>query len=438
MDSTQSLPLYASDGPPPPTNTLPGIDSRAESFSGSSQARQEALKVVRPGSLGHASRQRNGAPPSSFSFPNALSSQRSLNGHLDRAASIKRTLEAIPPVYPALLSKVAEAFKQLIDLSELVKDGLSYKDSFDGRMAVTIIAEVIKTPDRNLALLLGRALDSQKFFHDVTYDHRLRDNPHEIYQFRERLTAPFMSADGVNDSPSSEHVSLARNPSSGSVTRLTGLTRPPPQPYPSDSGSLQTSESGFTASSGNFTPASSATNLTQSSASPLRLSKINSIGSAPAGFMSVDDLSESEDDLPVGVFTLLTDCYSPTCSSNNLCYSINCPRRLEQMKRLNMKPTGLSRKLSEESLHDVKVCFGQSRFRSHYGRRPELCGFNLFRKRSSTVWMTGKRSGKRPLTKSSTLSEILFETSSTSEMCVISKWDRLMGSLGSNPFDHSK
>lgn len=35
--------------------------------------------------------------------------------------------------------------------------------------------------------------------------------------------------------------------------------------------------------------------------------------------------------LPNGVFTVLTDCYSPTCSRDSLCYSPSCPRRLEQV-----------------------------------------------------------------------------------------------------------
>ncbi|RKP13830.1 CNH domain-containing protein, partial [Piptocephalis cylindrospora] len=38
--------------------------------------------------------------------------------------------------------------------------------------------------------------------------------------------------------------------------------------------------------------------------------------------------------LPQGVFTLLADCYSPTCTRHHLCYSIACPRRLEQQARL--------------------------------------------------------------------------------------------------------
>ncbi|PCH36385.1 CNH-domain-containing protein [Wolfiporia cocos MD-104 SS10] len=165
-----------------------------------------------------------------------------------------------PIMYPALLSRVAEAFKARIQLQDRVKDGLTYKDAFDGREAVDKIASIIKTTDRNLALLLGRALDAQKFFHAVTYDHRLRDSAHDLYQFRTKLPSPFVS-----------------------------------------------------------------------------------------GSVSADDAP-----LPSGVFTLLTDCYSPTCSRDQLCYSIACPRRMEQQARLNMKPQpGLKKQMSRESLGDL-------------------------------------------------------------------------------------
>jgi RHO1 GDP-GTP exchange protein 1/2 len=112
-----------------------------------------------------------------------------------------------PPVYPAMLSRVAAAFKDRITLGDRLKDGLTYKDAFDGREAVDKIAYIIKTTDRNLALLLGRALDAQKFFHDVTYDHRLRDSANELYQFRTKLPSPFVSgeiANGNSDSPETQ------------------------------------------------------------------------------------------------------------------------------------------------------------------------------------------------------------------------------------------
>src|SRR3954470_22987193 len=103
------------------------------------------------------------------------------------------------------------------------------------------IAYIIKTTDRNLALLLGRALDAQKFFHDVNYEHRLRDSPHELYQFRERIISPL-------------------------ITELQTM------PNDDDESILDASAS----HAGYFVPV--------------------------------------EDDLPNGVFTLLTDCYSPTCT----------------------------------------------------------------------------------------------------------------------------
>ena len=155
-----------------------------------------------------------------------------------------------PLVYPALLSRVAAVFQEKIRTGDLIKNGLTYTMAFTGSDAVDTVAFVIKTTDRNLALLLGRALDAQKFYHDVTYEHRLRDSENEIFQFR--------------DSP----------------------------------------------------------------------------------------LEETTVDVN-GVFTLLTECYSPTCTKDRLCYSIACPRRLEQQARLNLRPQpGLRRQASTTSLHE--------------------------------------------------------------------------------------
>ncbi|KAJ5107787.1 hypothetical protein N7456_004462 [Penicillium angulare] len=156
----------------------------------------------------------------------------------------------VPVVYPALLSRVADVFREKVTLGERQKNALSYQNAFSGTDAVDLIGNIIRTNDRNLALLLGRALDAQKFFHDVTYDHRLRDAPGEVYQFKETMGEETMS------------------------------------------------------------------------------SEVN------------------------GVFTLLTECYSPTCNRDSLCYSIACPRRLEQQARLNLKPQPVLRTSgSKGSLH---------------------------------------------------------------------------------------
>ena len=227
----------ASYGPSPSSghssNSRPQND-RATSPQENTQSRTMSMASTivsseRNDSLHHRSSMKNGGSSSS-------------NGMVSAQARA-------PLVYPALLSRVADVFRERIAAGDRNKNDLSYKFAFTGAEAVDLIAYIIKTTDRNLALLLGRALDAQKFFHDVTYDHRLRDSSTEIYQFRESLMED--TATNVN-----------------------------------------------------------------------------------------------------GVFTLLTECYSPTCTKDRLCYSIACPRRLEQQSRLNLKPQpGLRRQQSSASLH---------------------------------------------------------------------------------------
>ena len=64
---------------------------------------------------------------------------------------------------------------------------------------------ILRTHDRNLAILVGRSLDAQNFFHDVNYEHRLRDSGDELYQFRESIdTTIGLSAterDGTSNKP---------------------------------------------------------------------------------------------------------------------------------------------------------------------------------------------------------------------------------------------
>ncbi|ERS98476.1 ROM1/2 protein [Sporothrix schenckii 1099-18] len=177
---------------------------------------------------------------SQTSMSNRGSLTRSVDGDRPPTAKIRP-----PLVYPAMLSRVAEVFREKIVIGDRTKNELSYKNAFSGAEAVDVLSFIIRTTDRNLALLLGRALDAQKFFHDVTYEHRLRDSTNEMYQFRENL-------DEMNN----------------------------------DETSSQTTSSG---------------------------SQVN------------------------GVFVLLSECYSPTCTRDQLCYSIACPRRLEQVSRLNLK-----------------------------------------------------------------------------------------------------
>jgi len=161
-----------------------------------------------------------------------------------------------PVVYGAMLSNVADAFKERMGISDRTKNGVLYKNAFTGSEAVDLLCYIVQTPDRNLALLLGRTLDgkSQRLFHDVDYMCRLRDSPDELYQFREIFS---------------------------------------------------------------------------------------------------DGETFNEEDSINGVFNLLTSCYSPTCTSENLCYSISCPNRTDQQKHLNMRvQSALKREVSRISLQE--------------------------------------------------------------------------------------
>ena len=221
---------------PSRTSTLTGPDPRPETMSAESapsRTMSMASTIVSPSERSDSLMHRSSVQKSSSLPSSAVISAQS------RA----------PLVYPALLSRVSDVFRERISAGDRNKNELSYKFAFTGSEAVDLISYIIKSTDRNLALLLGRSLDAQKFFHDVTYDHRLRDSSTEIYQFREQL---------------------------------------------------------------------------------------------------MEDMSTQVN----GVFTLLTECYSPTCTKDKLCYSIACPRRLEQQARLNLKPQpGLKRQQSSASLH---------------------------------------------------------------------------------------
>jgi len=132
---------------------------------------------------------------------------------------------------------------------------------------------IIRTSDRNLALLLGRALGNLNLFHDVTYNYFLRDSPNELYQFTNAihdLTIPTVINENLCKIEEEESVSEADIESQEKIEKV------------------------------------------------------------------IENSKTSENDaLPQGVYTLLSRCYSPTCSEGSMCYSISCPRRLEQQNLLN-------------------------------------------------------------------------------------------------------
>lgn len=236
-----------SNGYPPQNGgypSTPGSQTRTTSFTSSTGASDHLRSMSMASSIA----------------PTIVGSETDAGAALQRPSRSKSIESERPPtatkirpplVYPALLSRVAECFRRKIIIGDRTKNELTYKNAFSGSEAVDVLSYIIKTTDRNLALLLGRALDAQKFFHDVTYEHRLRDSQSEMYQFRESL------------------------------------------------------------------------------------------------------MDEPEDKSPVnGVFVLLSECYSPTCTRDQLCYSIACPRRLEQVSRLNLKMGPGLRKEDSANVND--------------------------------------------------------------------------------------
>ncbi|SCU92992.1 LAME_0F02278g1_1 [Lachancea meyersii CBS 8951] len=234
-----------------------------------------------------------------------MNSGSSLHFHRKSSASLhskpilSTTSMKRPQVYPAMLSRVATRFKKSVQLGEYKKDGLLYRDTFTGQQAVDVICSIVRTSDRNLALLLGRALDAQKLFHDVVYEHRLRDSPNEVYEF-------------TGNSRIIGGGSTGMIPASSQDPLLRGSHHIHMSSHASKS-TLATSVSTNSVASEAF----------EKQMDPAKMHQVN------------------------GVFTLLAECYVPTCSRNKLCYSISCPRRLEQQARLNLKPnSGLKRNIS--------------------------------------------------------------------------------------------
>jgi len=223
-----------------PQPSLPGSKTRTASNDAQSIRTMSMASTIAPSITPSAA-----YPDRTLSMTHRPSVASQTNGSSSQSTTRRRA----PPVNTALLSKVSEAFKEQMAVTEKEKNGLVYPNAFTGTEAVDLLCYIMHSRDRNLALLLGRALDSstQKLFHEVTYANRLRDFDDELYQFYDRADVH-------------------------------------------------------------------------------------------------------------GVFTIVTECYSPTCTKDRLCYSIACPNRSEQMKRLNMRPQpGLKREASRISLHEDRA-----------------------------------------------------------------------------------
>ncbi|KAG2200207.1 hypothetical protein INT47_009845, partial [Mucor saturninus] len=120
-----------------------------------------------------------------------------------------------PIVYSALLSRIAIALRQRIVLADHIKDDIEYKNTFEGKQVVDKIILITQNPDRELALRIGRSLNLQRFFHDVSYETQLMDTSIDIYEFTNRtlytLNMPQNGSDCWSESESGTDLELLSN-----------------------------------------------------------------------------------------------------------------------------------------------------------------------------------------------------------------------------------
>lgn len=160
------------------------------------------------------------------------------------------------------------------------------------------LKEVIGSSDHSTALRVGRALESQRFFHDVNYENRLIDDVLEIYQFNELL---FHNANNSSTSSSSSSSAASFSVTSTVISD-----------YYDREEELDDEEEDNESTT-------TSTTITQQPTSPLQTSLLNGSGSSTLP-------------LPNGIYVELTHCYSPTCNNLSPCYSYTCPKRERLVK----------------------------------------------------------------------------------------------------------
>ncbi|KAI9189284.1 RHO1 GDP-GTP exchange protein 2 [Blastocladiella emersonii ATCC 22665] len=318
--------LRAQDMSPSPSPS-PSASSRATMTSTASSSRPQSRHPHQP-SLSAASA--SSVASSGQTVPPPVSSDRRSGGSLSgthrtpAAVATAAAGDATPPPSPAkvprlplnraMLSRVAPVFRSRIKLGTHTRDGIEYHNCFVGRDAVDVLAALLRSPDRNLALLVGRSLDAQRFFHHVSYSHRLRDSPYELYMFPPPLPPMPMPL-----APPAELMPAAGGGGSGA-----SLDRAPSMVVK------------FPAGMGPPSAAAGVAYPTPTSSAAATASENPESSSAPTTAPGSPTMVPQSLPVPTGFFTLLSECYSPTCSSDRLCYSTVCPRQMAQRALLGL------------------------------------------------------------------------------------------------------
>ncbi|KAG2217206.1 hypothetical protein INT45_011644, partial [Circinella minor] len=242
--------------------------------------------------------------------------------------------------YAALLSHVANELRQRIILSDRLKDGIEYKNAFDGHEAVDKLLGILNSRDRTLAVRVGRALGSQQLFHDVSYERRLVDSSFEIYQFDDRVLISSAGQDTGSpgsmtmSSSISTHSNRSSTTSSSARSSFVGdnTTSPPPiTTVTVTSSSTPSLPSPLLPSpTSGFYEFQSMTHLPDPAPSTAGRSRAPKITITT----KVEPTPATDDEFPNGIYTELTFCYSPTCIYDDKpCYSYYCPKRIAERRR---------------------------------------------------------------------------------------------------------
>lgn len=174
--------------------------------------------------------------------------------------------------------------------------------------------EILGTTDRSLALRVGRALEAQRFFHDVNYENRLIDDIIEIYQFNQVLFHSNNNRSASTTSTTSSNSSSGGNSFSVTSTIIGNYASEDEDDDDDDHNSLHT----------DTTAATSTHSQSYRQQDQQHHSSSNSSSSNSSNNLL----------LPNGIYTELTHCYTPTCDNIHPCYSYTCPKR-ERLVKIN-------------------------------------------------------------------------------------------------------
>ena len=209
-----------------------------------------------------------------------------------------------PLPHPEFMSQLARVFMDHVPTGTYTRDNIDYKSCFRGSLAVDVLCKLMNCLDRRVAVEVGKTMQQQKLFIEVTYRKQFRDDPSELFQFTsDRITSSNLPVITVGNSQSLQNISI---------------TIPSPK---SDGGSDH------------------------------NVSIVEERIEQQSAAVAVHESMEMFPGVPTGIITSLTKCYASHCPGDQTCYSFSCPTRVVMTTKA-MAKAARSRKMSIS--HDAK------------------------------------------------------------------------------------